>query len=125
VLVVAVAIVHVGVPLLKEVIDRPRPGDGLVETTGESFPSGHATYAVIWTWLALTAATRLRGRIAHATALIVAGIVVTVAVGLTRVYLHVHYWSDVVGGWAFGVATFTACAAVAMLIGHFRQNQAG
>ena len=54
VLVAAVALVHLAVPILKEAIDRPRPEGGLVGASGESWPSGHAAYAVIYPWLALT-----------------------------------------------------------------------
>jgi membrane protein DedA with SNARE-associated domain/membrane-associated phospholipid phosphatase len=126
VLLAALVIVHVAVPVLKEVIDRPRPEGGLVETTDQSFPSGHATYAVLYTWLALTVTVRVRPGLTYASAAIVAGIAVTAAIGLSRVYLGVHYLSDVNAGWALGVSAFAGCAAVAMIITHFRnlrQNQ--
>jgi membrane-associated phospholipid phosphatase len=48
--------------------------------------------------------------------------VIAVVVGLTRVYLRVHYMSDVTSGWALGAAAFCACAAVAMVVTHLRQN---
>jgi undecaprenyl-diphosphatase len=123
VLVVALAICHIAVPVLKEATDRPRPADGLVDTSGNSYPSGHATYSVLYTWLVLTIAVRVRPGLTHASALIVVGVAVTLAVGLSRVYLGVHYLSDVTGGWALGVSAFAGCAAVAMVIGHIRQNQ--
>jgi len=50
------------------------------------------------------------------------GIALAVIVGLSRVYLRIHYLSDVNGGWAFGLAAFAACAAVAMVITHLRDN---
>ena len=56
-------------------------------------------------------------------ALIAVGVALTVAVGLSRVYLGVHYLSDVSGGWALGVAAFAGCAAIAMVVAHLRQNQ--
>ena len=65
----------------------------------------------------------MRPGLTHASALIVVGVAVTLAVGLSRVYLGVHYLSDVTGGWALGVSAFAGCAAVAMVIGHIRQNQ--
>jgi membrane-associated phospholipid phosphatase len=40
------------------------------------------------------------------------------------VYLRVHYLSDVTSGWALGAAAFCACAAVAMVATHLRQNSA-
>ena len=121
VLVAALVIAHVAVPVLKEVIDRPRPLGSLVATSDQSFPSGHAAYAVIYTWLVLTVTVRVRPGLTYASALIAAGIVVTAAVGLSRVYLGAHYLSDVSGGWALGVAAFAACAAIAMIVTHLGQ----
>ena len=46
------------------------------------------------------------------------GIALTAAVGLSRVYLGVHYLSDVSGGWALGVAAFAGCAAIALVVTH-------
>jgi membrane protein DedA with SNARE-associated domain/membrane-associated phospholipid phosphatase len=122
VLLASVAIAHVAVPELKDAVARPRPAGGLVDASGFAFPSGHATYSIIYPWLALTLTVRLRPRMAHASALIAAGIVVAAAVGLSRVYLRVHYLSDVSAGWALGTCAFAACAALAMLILHLRQN---
>jgi membrane protein DedA with SNARE-associated domain/membrane-associated phospholipid phosphatase len=125
VLVVAMAIVHVAVPALKEAIDRPRPPGGLVETDGSSFPSGHAAYAVIYPWLAVTVAVRLRPGMTRASLLIAAGIVLAAAIGLSRVYLRVHYLSDVSAGWGLGVSAFALCAMAAMLVPYverLRQN---
>ncbi len=123
VLVAALAISHLAVPLLKEIYDRPRPEGGLVGVSGDSFPSGHATYSVIYTWMVLTIAIRLRPGLSYATGLIVAGVALTVAVGLSRVYLDVHYLSDVSAGWGLGVAAFSSCAAVSLLIAHIRHNR--
>ena len=122
VLVVALVIIFVGVPELKEAIARPRPIGSLVDTEGNAFPSGHAAQAIIYPWLALTLTVRLRPGMVGASALIVAGITLAVLIGLTRVYLRAHYLSDVVGGWAMGVAAFALCATVAMLVGHFRNH---
>ena len=123
VLLAAVIVSHIAVPVLKEITDRPRPVGGLVDTSGSSYPSGHATYAVIYTWLALTVTRRLNRGIAHATALIVGGLLLTAAVGLSRVYLDVHYFSDVAGGWALGASAFAGAGAVAMLVSHFQSRK--
>src|SRR5262249_22347122 len=122
VLVVATAIIYTGVQELKDVTDRPRPPDPLTGYSGSGFPSGHAAHAIIYPWLALTMIVRLRPGMAGGTALLVAGVALAVLVGLTRVYLGVHYLSDVSGGWALGAAAFAACGGVAMVVTHLRQN---
>ena len=53
-----------------------------------------------------------------------AAIVAAAIIGLTRVYLRAHYWSDVVGGWALGAGVFGAVAALALLVSFIRQNGA-
>ena len=123
VVVVALLIRHPAVPVLPEALDRPRPPGGLVEVDGDGFPSGHAAYSVIYTWLALTVAVRVRPGLTHASALVLIGVLLTAAIGLSRVYLGVHYLSDVGGGWALGVCAFAGCAAIAMVATHLRHNQ--
>ena len=59
---------------------------------------------------------RLRVGMARGAAVIVAGIALAALIGLSRVYLGVHYLSDVNAGWALGVAAFSLCAAVALVI---------
>jgi undecaprenyl-diphosphatase len=46
---------------------------------------------------------------------VAAGIAITALVGLSRVYLGVHYMSDVNAGWALGAAAFSLCAGVALV----------
>lgn len=121
-LIVALVITHIAVPVMKEAIDRPRPPDPLVGASGDAFPSGHAAYSVIYTWLALIVTVRMRPGMAGATALVLAGIAVTAAIGLSRVYLRVHWLSDVNAGWALGVAAFALCAVVALIGTHLRDN---
>jgi undecaprenyl-diphosphatase len=122
VLVVAVALIYGGVEELKQITDRPRPANPLTSSSGSAFPSGHAAHAIIYPWLALTLAVRLRPGMAGHTALLLAGVALAALVGLSRVYLGVHYLSDVSAGWALGVAAFAACATVAMVVTHLRQN---
>ena len=124
VLVAAVAILYVGVAELKGLTSRPRPPEPLTGTNGSGFPSGHAAHSVIYPWLAVTLAIRLRPGMVGGTALLVAGFALAVLVGLSRVYLRVHYLSDVTSGWALGAAAFCACAAVGMVVSFVRQNSA-
>jgi undecaprenyl-diphosphatase len=122
VLIAAVAITILGVTGIKDAVERPRPPNAIDQAGGTSFPSGHAAYSVIYAWLAVTVVVRLRPGLTGGTAVLVAGIILTVLVGLTRVYLGVHYLSDVTSGWGLGVSAFAGCAAVAVLATHLRQN---
>lgn len=98
--------------LLKLVFRRPRPPAffGLAESTGYSFPSGHAVVSLtFFSALALFVMPR-RWLYYIAAALPVA------AIGYSRIYLGVHYPSDVLAGWAaaavwlFSVASIVAWA---------------
>jgi undecaprenyl-diphosphatase len=89
---------------LKLVYDRPRPDvvDHLVEIHTASFPSGHATMsAVVYLTLA-TLVVRLVDNMAVRIYVIAVAIFLTFAVGMSRIYLGVHWPSDVAAGWALG-----------------------
>jgi undecaprenyl-diphosphatase len=120
-LAVAVALILIAVPVAKEIVDRPRPEGGLVEVSGSGYPSGHAAHSVFYAWLALTVAIRARPGWRYGSALVATGLVVTALVGLSRVYLGVHYLSDVNGGWGLGVLVFAICATVALVVTHLRR----
>ena len=85
-------------PLVKLLFLAPRPTviDHLVAVTSNSFPSGHAAGA-----MTLYGAIALLSRV-PAIQLICAGLIVVT--GLSRVWLGVHWPSDVIGGWAEGAA---------------------
>jgi undecaprenyl-diphosphatase len=123
VLLAGMTIASIGIHEIKDAVDRPRPGGVAgVATSGSSFPSGHATHSVLYVWLAVTVVLRLRPGMARGAALVAGGVVLTALVGLSRVYLNVHYLSDVSGGWALGAASFSLCAAVGLVISQVRQN---
>jgi undecaprenyl-diphosphatase len=98
--------------VLKIVIQRPRPVGASAFLHGEtfSFPSGHAlgslvgygmlAYVIGSNWIE---SRRGRLRLAIATAVLV------IAIGVSRLYLGVHYFSDVVGGYAVGILWLSVC----------------
>ena len=110
------------VPEIKSWTDRPRPPDPLVSVGGSAFPSGHAAHATLYTWLAVTFALRVVPGITRRSLVIAGGIALTGLIGLTRVYLRVHWLSDVSAGWALGASCFSAVAAVVLVIAHIRDN---
>jgi undecaprenyl-diphosphatase len=102
---VSIAVTAVGVvalaDLIKVVVDRPRPATlQLVPVASASFPSQHAAQAaaVLPALALILAHGRLR------TALLAVAVPLAIAIGLSRVYLGVHYPTDVVAGWALGAA---------------------
>jgi len=101
--------------LLKLGIDRPRPDlvSHLAHVQTLSFPSGHAMMAAV---TYLTLGTMLAGIVpGRATRIYVLGVAVliTLMVGASRVYLGVHWPSDVLAGWGAGFAWAMACWLVA------------
>jgi undecaprenyl-diphosphatase len=96
--------------ILKNIIQRARPNTHrLVEITGFSFPSGHsmaafALYGAI-TFLLWRHIPQFAGRIA----MITAGIALTLLIGISRIYLGVHYPSDVIGGYAASATWLMIC----------------
>lgn len=104
--------------LLKLGIDRPRPDlvSHLVDETSLSFPSGHAMLsAVTYLTLGSLAASFLPDRRTKIFALGLA-VLITLLVGLSRIYLGVHWPSDVLAGWCAGFAWAMLCWLVARLL---------
>jgi undecaprenyl-diphosphatase len=122
VLVAGMAITQTGIDVLHSVVDRPHPAGGLVDTSGSSYPSAHAAHSVFYLWLAVTIVLRLRPGMARGAAVVTAGFALTALIGLSRVYLGVHYLSDVSGGWALGAAAFSLAAAAGLVVSQVRQN---
>ena len=101
--------------LLKLGIDRPRPElvSHLVHVQTLSFPSGHAMMsAVTYLTLGVMIAGITPGRITKAYVLFIA-VLITLMVGVSRIYLGVHWPSDVLAGWCAGFAWAMLCWLVA------------
>jgi membrane protein DedA with SNARE-associated domain/membrane-associated phospholipid phosphatase len=101
--------------LVKSVVGRPRPPAAIWigHYTGASFPSGHATQsAAFYAMLAIVLGAGLAIR--RRAILWVAGALVVLVVGASRIYLGAHWLTDVLAGYALGV-TWVAIVVVVLL----------
>ncbi len=105
---------------LKMQIGRNRPVGALVEVTGYSFPSGHAMVSMaFYGFMALLVPRDTSwGRIARK------GLFLLIfLIGCTRIYLRVHYLSDVLAGWILGaLCLFISRKSLAAAQNHFPQS---
>jgi undecaprenyl-diphosphatase len=112
----AVVLAQIAAEVVKHFIDRPRPDlvphHDLIYSA--SFPSGHAVMApvVYFTLAAILAAGSERRAVK--TVLMVTAFALVLSIGVSRVYLGVHWPTDVLAGWAMG----SAIALVATMVLH-------
>jgi membrane-associated phospholipid phosphatase len=116
---IAFGLAGLGAAAVKLIVGRNRPPVPLhlIAESDPSFPSGHATEstAVFVTLALVVAVFVLRGPIVRSVTVLGAGLV-SVAIGTSRLVLGVHWPSDVIAGWALGLAIALTVTIVASLV---------
>jgi undecaprenyl-diphosphatase len=120
--VAGVAVGALTIRLVKLTVERPRPPEALrlAEETTASLPSGHALMSALGLTLTAAAVIALsvgtpRARSIGATAIALA-VLAALVIGASRVYLGVHWTTDVTAGWLLGVALATTCITLARVL---------
>ena len=86
------------VTILKNIIQRARPEDPIIESLGFSFPSGHSTLILVFLGSLIYLFTKEKTR----KNAIIISIPIILIVGLTRIYLRVHFLTDIIAGIILG-----------------------
>ncbi|AXT86373.1 PA-phosphatase [Aeromicrobium sp. A1-2] len=104
-IVASAAVAIIGNALIKLAFDRQRPvfDTPLHEIGGYSFPSGHSAGAGMFFTVAILVTIVLTGRGLRRRVIVSVLALLAIGVGASRIYLGVHYLSDVVAGLSFGV----------------------
>jgi undecaprenyl-diphosphatase len=113
--------------LLKELYARPRPDlvEHLVNTHTPSFPSGHAMVSAI---VYLTLGSLIMRFVASGRVrvyVLSVAILLTFLIGVSRIYLGVHWPSDVAAGWAMGAAWASLAWLAVSALRFYRKRNSG
>ncbi|MEG8178260.1 phosphatase PAP2 family protein [Nocardia terpenica] len=96
---------------VKHVVGRSRPPvvDHLVVETNQSFPSGHSLGSIVVIGVLAALLVLGAGRTAVRVAIIAVAAIFVAAVGISRLYLGVHWPTDILGGWSLGGLWLVLC----------------
>jgi membrane protein DedA with SNARE-associated domain/membrane-associated phospholipid phosphatase len=110
--------------LLKVFFHRPRPIQQLITAHGYSFPSGHAFIATIVYGFLIYVTWRLLKSEALRFTISAISILLIVLVGISRIYLKVHWLTDVLGGYAAGLAWLVLSVIIVNTMKHMTAPRA-
>lgn len=112
--------------VLKKVINRERPSfEHLVAVSTLSYPSGHSMSAMAFYGFLIYLSFRFSGSWWIKSASFIGFGLLILLIGISRIYLGVHYPSDVIAGFMGGLIWVAFCAVVFNIIELYRQKEAG
>jgi membrane-associated phospholipid phosphatase len=82
--------------------DRPPVPERLVDISTYSFPSGHAMMSALLATVAIAVMLRSTTPWLRQPAVLAVPVVISLAIGISRIYLGAHWVTDVLAGWVFG-----------------------
>jgi membrane-associated phospholipid phosphatase len=100
------------VSVVKAFVYSPRPTNGLISGTSSSFPSGHVTASVVFLGLLTFFVWQIWNSSTKKASFGFFVAIVTSVVGFDRIYLNVHWFSDVLGGCLLGTFWLTFVIAI-------------
>jgi len=95
--------------ILKEIVQRARPLNILITETGFAFPSGHATMSLIFFGIITYLIFKNRKSKTLKQTTLVVSILAVLIIGLSRLILNAHWFTDILGGFALGAVILTIC----------------
>ena len=110
--------------ILKNLFGRPRPQDPLLRTvSGLSFPSGHALLSVAFYGLLIYLVWHNIANKVVRWILIVLLLLLILIIGVSRIYLRVHYASDVLAGFAMGLIWLVLSISIVRRIERYTRKE--
>jgi|SRR3989344_740338 len=95
--------------IIKDLIQRTRPLNALVSESDFAFPSGHAAISIAFFGILIYLFSQKRGLRSLKLVSVLISIFIILLICFSRVYLNVHWFSDVLGGIAIGTFILTGC----------------
>jgi len=113
------------ISFLKDFFHRPRPTPQIVPAAGYSFPSGHAFYAMLAYGFMIFLTWKLIRNSGLRRLIFILCPLVILLIGLSRIYLGVHWLTDVLGGYCAGYSWLLINILLVRVIGHYWEGEEG